>query len=49
MYIKTDLTAEQMAKIYDVKVGTIYNWASQLRKEEENAWNWEYTKVTIYY
>lgn len=37
MYIKENLTAEQMARLYDVKVGTIYNWAHQFRKEEENA------------
>ena len=33
-YYDLGLTAEQMAELYKVKPGTIYNWATKFRKEQ---------------
>lgn len=34
-YYIMDLSAEEMAKLHNVKPKTIYNWAVEFRKEEE--------------
>lgn len=34
-YYELEMDPEEMAKIYGVRKSTIYNWASQFRKEAE--------------
>lgn len=33
-YYELQTPAEKLAQLYNVKTGTIYNWASRFRKEE---------------
>lgn len=33
VYIEENRTADEVAKIYNVSVQTIYNWANQLRSQ----------------
>ena len=35
-YYSCNLTGEEMAELYGVTKGTIYNWATQYRREEES-------------
>lgn len=35
LYYNNEITAKEIAKIYNVKEQTVYNWANQLRKESK--------------
>lgn len=38
MYYNPNMTVYEIAEFYKVKIQTVYNWASQFRKEK----NWYY-------